>query len=748
MPESSALEKAALQTANRENQLRFVVNVGARRWLLIMIFMLLGAVVYGVLGYFMYKEHPAKWTASTDLVLRQSIYDTGILKELRIPEVVENTPSSLVEGSTDLADEVARALVQEDIIEGGSLGAVATEEEYDLQVDAIRSALTLDPFDRDGRIRVSANAATREQATRIADAAARMLVVRNRRDVVDGVKRRHEIVLQDIDDVTNQFDAAKARLWELSSEMGYKTRDDVTKEIETKSRQIIEAQTTRQEIKAKMTGIEAKLKEKNAQLPQALGQITNSVVNKLMGELDALVKKKIELEMVWKPAFEELQDLEADIAEKKRAICDAVDKLDGGVQGGTNVWTELEGLRRQYTDLQLQLTALDIRTATIGKLIEQMKATLPDLKNKNSEYLSLVRSCEHYGTQINRLLDIETQIRTAIRRGGPSQLERKGSVDATRISAATRRVKAWLNFIIGGGIGLILGFALAIMLEMLDTSIHTIDDVTTHIGLPVLGTIPLMQFGRGRRRHRGNYVPINDEDQVDACIVTQHDPKSPISEAYRTLRTNFQFATIQKKPKTIMVTSSVPGEGKTTTAVNMAVTFADSGMRVLIIDTDLRRPHVHHVLKMKRGPGLADVLREGIDIHSVTRQTRVRNLSIVSSGRVPPNPSELIGSQRMRDLMAELGSEFDLVICDAPSILVVTDPVLLATEVDALVLVVAVDNARRETIIRGKELLATARANVAGVVVNGLKATRRHYYYYYYYYEDTGSRRRKRWINI
>jgi capsular exopolysaccharide synthesis family protein len=180
----------------------------------------------------------------------------------------------------------------------------------------------------------------------------------------------------------------------------------------------------------------------------------------------------------------------------------------------------------------------------------------------------------------------------------------------------------------------------------------------------------------------------------------------------------------------------------------MAVTFADSGLRVLIIDTDLRRPHVHHVLKMRRGPGLADILREGRDYRTIVRETSVRNLSLISSGRVPPNPSELIGSQRMQDLMEELGREFDMVICDAPSVLVVTDPVLLATDVDAVVLVVAVDNARRETIYRARQLLDTAQANIAGVVLNGLEATRRHYYYYYYYYEDSASRRRRRWIHL
>ena len=293
---------------------------------------------------------------------------------------------------------------------------------------------------------------------------------------------------------------------------------------------------------------------------------------------------------------------------------------------------------------------------------------------------------------------------------------------------------------------MLAGLGAAIMMEMNDTSIQSIEDVTECTGLEVIGTIPSMRFGKGRRgRKRGDYVPITDEDQIHACIVTQHDPKSPVSEAYRTLRTRFQLATIQEKPRTVLVTSAVPGEGKTTTAVNMAVTFADSGMRVLLIDTDLRRPNVHHVLRMERGPGLADLLREDLDPHSIIRPTRVENLWMASSGRVPPNPSELIGSDKMRRLMRDLGEEFDLVMCDAPSILVVTDPVLMAKDVDTVVLVVSAKYARRETVAHAKKLLETANANIAGVVLNGLAANRRHYYYSYYYDEDANERRRRKW---
>lgn len=351
-------------------------------------------------------------------------------------------------------------------------------------------------------------------------------------------------------------------------------------------------------------------------------------------------------------------------------------------------------------------------------------------------------------SQFDRLFDKMLEAQTALQRG-TSQIERRNDVRAQIDRGTAAAIRGWLNFVVGGIVGFMVGLGYAMLSEWRDTSIRRPEDVTEYLDLDLIGTIPLMQFGRmrGARRSRRYAVPIS-EDEVDASIVTKHDPKSPISEAYRALRTKFQFATLQTKPRTVMVTSSVPAEGKTTTAVNTAVTMADSGLRVLIMDTDLRRPNVHRVLKMDRGIGLADVLREGLDVRSAIRPTRVENMWMISSGRVPPNPSELIGSERMSRVMAQLGNTFDIVICDAPSILVVTDPVLLSKQVDATLMVVAAEYAGRETIMRAKNLLKAAGAPVAGVVLNGLEASRRNYYYYYYYYDEQSSRRLRKWVNM
>ena len=679
-----------------------------------------------------------------ELILQRSPYDSGVLKDVAARRAPA-TPKDLVKAlQAHIPEDVARAMVQQDVAGGQDLAGVVTDDEYRARVSAIQ--LTFTP-DEDTGIRIAARARTKDEAVRVAEMAARAFVQRERMLGAEGEKRAHATVQQELERTRQRLDEAESAEWQFRREMGFRTQDQVTREMDRMAQEILAAQAQRVEILATMAGIEGRLREVNEELPQALGQITSKVVDGLLQELDDLIQKRTEMEVFAKPTFGPLQALCDEISEKEAAIRQALQQLDAATGGGTAVWRDLQSLREQYIDLQWRLTLLDISTATKQRLLDSRETALPELMAQSKTYRVLAREAEQEKTRFGKLSEIEFELRTALSQEA-SKLERHRSVAASALPGPYTSSRTWTGFLMGAGVGLLLGAALALFLEQLDSSIRGIEDAVEHLQLEVIGTIPEMKFGKARRRHRGNYVAVNDEEQVDACIVTQHDPKSPISEAYRNLRTQFQFATFQTKPKSVTVTSSVPGEGKTTTAVNMAVAFADSGFRVLIIDTDLRRPHVHHVLKMERGAGLADILREDLDYREVVRKTRVPNLSIISSGRVPPNPSELIGSDRMRALMERLAGEFDLVICDAPSLLVVTDPVLLSTEVDTVVIVVAVRNARRETILRGKKLLETARANISGVVLNGLEATRRHYYYYYYYYDDSRAVHHKRWLNI
>ena len=741
------------QTAQmREHQLRFIINVLALRWRMIAALTVTAALIYGVIGILRREEIRPRFLAQAKVLVKPSVWDRDVLKGTQGVPLTPFDAQSIVKRTSEqrLAEKVARALVQQDIADGRSLSDISTDDEYAAKAAEILKGLSLTSGDpQSGVITIEvANWPREDEAKRIADFAARVFVEENRQGQIEDDLRTHDAIKKRLQALQQELYSAEAAEWEYKKTMGFQTYGAVGEELTKIYQELSEKKAFREETQTKLAEVESELKSNASQLPEALGNVTDTVVTQMLGELDNLLEEQLMMSVVYNPAYPGLKEIEDEIAEKREAVLEAVRKIDQGVGDGTNVWKQRQGLYQQQLDLRLGLTGVEIRMATLQRMIEDLIPKIPELANRNMEYDRLAKETQHVRDQFNKLREKEFDIRTALSRES-GQVERHESVTASVIPI--RGVGGvWTNFVIGGLVGLVVGFGLAVMLEIMDTSIRSIDDVTNYIGLEVIGTIPRMRFGKpkGGRRRRGTYVAAADEDEIDACIVTQHDPKSPISEAYRTLRTNFQFATIKRKPKTVMVTSAVPGEGKTTTAVNMAVTMADAGMRVLLMDTDLRRPNVHHVLKIERGPGLADVLREGADLHSVIRETRIENLWIISSGRVPPNPSELIGSSRMQRLMKQLSNEFDLVVCDAPSILVVTDPVLLATHVDTVAIVVSVNNARRETIQRAHKLLLTANANVAGVILNGLEATRRHYYYYYYYYEDASGKNHRRWYHL
>lgn len=224
-------------------------------------------------------------------------------------------------------------------------------------------------------------------------------------------------------------------------------------------------------------------------------------------------------------------------------------------------------------------------------------------------------------------------------------------------------------------------------------------------------------------------------------LITHTNPKSPISEAFRILRTNIQFSSLDKPMKTLVVTSSGPGEGKTTVITNLAITFAQTGSKVLIIDADLRRPKIHKMFLQNNIQGLTNVLTGQGDYRKFLLDTKVENLDVLPCGAIPPNPSEILASNTMKQFLAKVREDYSMVLIDAPPVGHVTDAAILSTVVDGTILVAASGGVEIEGIKRAKELLDKVNANILGVVLNKLdkNAQGNYYYYYYYYYGEDGA---------
>jgi len=216
-------------------------------------------------------------------------------------------------------------------------------------------------------------------------------------------------------------------------------------------------------------------------------------------------------------------------------------------------------------------------------------------------------------------------------------------------------------------------------------------------------------------------------------LITVTNPKSPISEAYRTLRTNISFSAIDEELKVLMVTSAGPGEGKSTTVANLAATYAQSDKRTVLVELDLRKPTVHKIFKLSNRLGISHVLTKQATLEEVIQDTAIPNLSAITAGMIPPNPSELVGSKALGKIIEQLCELFDQVIIDTPPVLALTDAQLISTHCDGVVLVAEAGKVKRSALLDAKERLEIVKAKIIGVVVNNAKRKARDDYYYYYY---------------
>jgi polysaccharide biosynthesis transport protein len=282
--------------------------------------------------------------------------------------------------------------------------------------------------------------------------------------------------------------------------------------------------------------------------------------------------------------------------------------------------------------------------------------------------------------------------------------------------AASPRVL--LNTFIAALVGLLLAVGLAFLLDYLDDTIKSSEVVESVAALPTLGTIPKMRGGKER--------------QEFYRLATLLYPRSGVAEAYRTLRSNIEFAAVDAPVKSLLVTSSVQGEGKTTTAANLAVVIAQAGHRTLLLDADFRKPGIHRIFDLPNALGLSTLLRsDATEIDNVAQNTEQEDLRVITTGPLPPNPAELLGSQRMRTVLARLARAADLIIIDSPPLQAVTDAAILASVADGTVFIVDFGRTRRAAVQSGREALAKAGARVLGVVLNRLPKRSSSYYYAY-----------------
>ena len=293
-------------------------------------------------------------------------------------------------------------------------------------------------------------------------------------------------------------------------------------------------------------------------------------------------------------------------------------------------------------------------------------------------------------------------------------------VDEAEIPEEPIRPRVLINTLLAAIVGAMLALGVIFLVEYLDDRIKTPQDLYAVIDAPLLGAIASLP---GKRRNKKHATP-------EQSLIVAHQPRHPVAESYRRLRTNLRFSSVNEPLRILLVTSAAPSEGKTTTAANLAIAVAQAGHKVIIVDADLRKPQLHKLFELGKSPGLTDALLSEAGVGFFVRDTQIPNLRIITSGSIPPNPAELLGSQPMQRLLKALQQEADLVIVDAPPLLAVTDAQVLVNHVQGVLLVVNAGSTSRAMLSSAAAALMQVEARVLGVVLNQLVRSPRSYYYY------------------
>ncbi|HLF85017.1 MAG TPA: polysaccharide biosynthesis tyrosine autokinase [Blastocatellia bacterium] len=450
-----------------------------------------------------------------------------------------------------------------------------------------------------------------------------------------------------------------------------------------------------------------------AQLPESFSDPKTNDLQKKLGELRIEVSqldvtygpknpKVVEKRQQIVAIEQQIKESRSGLEEKLRADYDRAVRDEASLQSALNL-AKAEAAQQNQAAIQFNILKQDVETN---------KSLYTDFLQKTNQ----ARIQEHEQHNNMKMIDPPQVPGAPV---GPNRLR---------------------TILIGFFVSLVTGVGLVFFLEYLDNTVKTVEDVSRYTQLPALSVIPaisgrkprLLAGGGDGKKKTAAALDLSKGGRLRTDQLTMLDSRSSVAEAYRVLRTSVLLSSVDRPPKTILITSGQPGEGKTTTVVNTAISLAQLGASVLIIDCDLRKPSTHKVLGVEQARGLSTYLSRNVDINGLIQKLPIANLSLLPCGPVPPNPSEMISSAKMKQLLLSLAETYDHIIIDSPPLLKVTDPVILSTMVDGVILVVHGGKSTRDVVRRSRQELSIAGARIFGVVLNNVEAGHEGYNDYYY----------------
>ncbi|MBI4536557.1 MAG: polysaccharide biosynthesis tyrosine autokinase [candidate division NC10 bacterium] len=601
--------------------------------------------------------------------------------------------------------------------------AVRQNPNYIQRLSDIRGRIDAKPEENTSLINISVTSPVPAEATRVANAVAQGYHEENVTVRSQQIREARRFIEEQLAENTARIQQAEDGLRSLKERRGIVSLSEETAASLTRvnalEAELEKARAAREETASQLRSLQEAQAYGEGLPPQLLAGGSDPMYAKLSTALVDLTIERENLLVTLTPRHPHVQDIEARIATMRK-------NLENHVAATRAALTrELRAKERvmQAREAELQQTIQQIR---------QQQRNIPDVSRQYAQFQRELTLNENLYANLRTKLQ-EVQIREK-EQADEVSIVRPATIPTAPINPPGTTGKTVVGFLIG----LTVGFVLAFVFESLDTSIGTIQDVESYLETPVLGLIPNID-------PKDPYIaptPGEEDEALDRLrpfLITLLSPRSTVAESYRSLRTNVEFLSLEKKAKAICVTSASLMEGKTTTAINLATTVAQMGKRTLLVEADLRKPFLHHAFGIPREPGLTEVivgngdwracLRSATDlmlgplgVDRVMAAPNLDKLFMLTSGTPPPNPTEFLNSQRMTELIAGFRQEFDFVIFDCPPILPVTDAAILASKTDGTLIVYRVGKIARSALKRAKTLLENVRGTVLGIVLTGLKA--------------------------
>jgi polysaccharide biosynthesis transport protein len=518
------------------------------------------------------------------------------------------------------------------------------------------------------------------------------------------------------------------------------TETTVIDRLSQLNKALTEAQIDRSQKEAAWNGM------KNVSADYVPDAITNPLIQRLREDYVRLKRETQKMEERFQPDYPELQRMKVELESARNSLQDETQNLVKGA------YSEYQTALNRERSLEAEFNGQKSEAFKMNSSAVQYNGLKVEIQNKKTLLDSLLRRESETGVEA-RLKGLRTSnIRV---------------VDRARVPVKPSSPNKKRNLILALVLGLGGGVGLAFLFDFLDNSVKTSEDVERYAALPTLGVVPKFSLeGASKaysygRRLKGGREPAQLEAakagagaaaspaatvapfvaEVEKAehpgsieLVPHYFPNSRLAESYRSIRTALLLSSADNPVKTIAVTSAMPGEGKTVSVANLAVTLAQSGKTVLIVDADLRRPRQHRIFKIKNTFGLTTYLTDSVPVKDVIKSTEIANLFVVNAGPVPPNPAELLGSDKMSRFIRMMGEESDFVLFDLPPMLEISDALVLGAKVDGVVLVVWGDKTSREALKKAREKLDLLKVRTVGVIINNVSVPRHGAYYYKDYY--------------